>query len=115
VGRRYNTRYSYRFPAFILKGDEDHPIGGARLLANLVRAIRDGAGDSINRPGQAIVERQLTIQSTIRIRPGLPVRVILTRDLVLEPYGEYSPSPLHQRNYRANRLMDSSVLCCYLR
>lgn len=56
--------------------------------SDLVRAIRDGSGDSMNRAGQAIVERQLTIQPTIRIRPGLPVRVILTRDLVLEPYGE---------------------------
>jgi type IV secretory pathway VirB10-like protein len=54
----------------------------------LVRAIRDGAGDSINRAGQQIVERQLNVQPTITIRPGLPVRVILSRDLVLEPYGD---------------------------
>ena len=54
----------------------------------LVRAIRDGAGDSINRAGQQIVERQLNVQTTITIRPGIPVRVILTRDLVLEPYGD---------------------------
>ena len=54
----------------------------------LVRAIRDGAGDSINRAGQQIVERQLAEQPTITIRPGLPVRVILSRDLVLEPYGD---------------------------
>lgn len=62
--------------------------GNTASDSDLVRAIRDGAGDSVNRAGQAIVERQLTIQPTIRIRPGLPVRVILTRDLVLEPYGE---------------------------
>ncbi len=54
----------------------------------LVRAIRDGAGDSINRAGQQIVERQLNVQPTITIRPGMPVRVILSRDLVLEPYGD---------------------------
>ena len=53
----------------------------------LLKAVRDGAGDSINRAGQQIVERQLNVQPTITIRPGLPVRVILSRDLVLEPYG----------------------------
>jgi type IV secretion system protein VirB10 len=34
-----------------------------------------------------VVGRSLTIQPTITIRPGFPVRVIVTRDLVLEPYG----------------------------
>ncbi|HTM82251.1 TrbI/VirB10 family protein [Asticcacaulis sp.] len=54
----------------------------------LVRAMRDGASDSINRAGQRVVERQLNVQPTLTIRPGLPVRVILSRDLVLEPYGD---------------------------
>lgn len=54
----------------------------------LVRAIRDGAGNSINQAGQQIVARQLNVQPTITIRPGLPVRVVLTHDLVLEPYGD---------------------------
>lgn len=53
----------------------------------LVRAIRDGAQDTFNDAGQQIVRRQLNIQPTLTIRPGFPVRVIVTRDLVLEPYG----------------------------
>lgn len=53
----------------------------------LVRAIRDGARDTINQAGQQIVQRQLQIAPTLTIRPGFPVRVIVTRDLVLEPYG----------------------------
>lgn len=53
-----------------------------------IRAMREGAADSINRAGQAIVERQLTIQPSLTARPGLPVRVIVSRDLVLEPYGD---------------------------
>ncbi|MFB2552732.1 TrbI/VirB10 family protein [Ensifer soli] len=53
----------------------------------LVRAIRDGAQDTINQAGQQIVQRQLQIAPTLTIRPGFPVRVIVTRDLVLEPYG----------------------------
>ncbi|MDZ5451485.1 TrbI/VirB10 family protein [Labrys sp. ZIDIC5] len=52
----------------------------------LVRAIRDGAQDTINDAGQQIVRRQLQVAPTLTIRPGFPVRVIVTRDLVLEPY-----------------------------
>ncbi|AWC23622.1 conjugal transfer protein TraI [Aminobacter sp. DSM 101952] len=53
----------------------------------LLRAIRDGAQDTINDAGQQIIRRQLTVAPTLTIRPGFPVRVIVTRDLVLEPYG----------------------------
>lgn len=52
----------------------------------LVRAIRDGTQDTINQAGQQIIQRQLQIAPTLTIRPGFPVRVIVTRDLVLEPY-----------------------------
>ena len=41
---------------------------------------------SINQSGQQIVQRELNIQPTLTIRPGFPVRVIVTRDLVLAPY-----------------------------
>ena len=54
----------------------------------LIRAIRDGAQDTINDAGQQIIRRQLQVPPTLTIRPGFPVRVIVTRDLVLEPYGE---------------------------
>jgi type IV secretory pathway VirB10-like protein len=53
----------------------------------LLRAIRDGAQDTINDAGQQIIRRQLNVAPTLTIRPGFPVRVIVTRDLVLEPYG----------------------------
>ena len=52
----------------------------------LVRAIRDGAQDTINDAGQQIIRRQLQVAPTLTIRPGFHVRVIVTRDLVLEPY-----------------------------
>ncbi|RZN31703.1 TrbI/VirB10 family protein, partial [Bradyrhizobium sp. Leo121] len=55
--------------------------------SDIVRALRNGASDSINQTGQQIVQRQLNIAPTLTIRPGFPVRVIVTRDLVLEPYG----------------------------
>lgn len=52
----------------------------------LIRAIRDGAQDTINQAGQQIIQRQLQVAPTLTIRPGFPVRVIVTRDLVLESY-----------------------------
>ena len=53
----------------------------------LIRAIRDGAQDTINQAGQQIVQRQLQVAPTLTIRPGFPVRIIVTRDLVFEPAG----------------------------
>jgi len=52
----------------------------------IIQALRRGAGDSANQVGQQLVRRNLNIQPTLTIRPGFPVRVIVNRDLVLEPY-----------------------------
>jgi type IV secretion system protein TrbI len=64
---------------------------GAELGAgdddDLIRALRRGSQDIINQTGQQIVRRQLDVQPTLTIRPGYPLRVIMTRDLVLEPLG----------------------------
>jgi type IV secretion system protein VirB10 len=53
----------------------------------LIQAIRNGAQDTINDASQQIIQRQLQVAPTLTIRPGFPVRVIVTRDLVLEAYG----------------------------
>lgn len=62
---------------------------GAELSASdedrLVQAARAGTQDSINETGRQVVERQLRIPPTITIRPGFALRVIVTRDLILEP------------------------------
>jgi type IV secretion system protein VirB10 len=55
---------------------------------NLAQAIREGASNSISQTGQQIVQRQLNIQPTLTIRPGFPVRVIVTHDLVLAAYAQ---------------------------
>jgi type IV secretion system protein VirB10 len=64
---------------------------GAQLATNdddrLIQAIRNGGQDTINDAGQQIIRRQLNVAPTLTIRPGFPVRVIVTRDLMLEPYG----------------------------
>ena len=52
----------------------------------IVIAGRDSAQDSINQVGQEITRRNMNIQPTLTARPGLPVRIIVNRDLVLRPY-----------------------------
>ena len=49
-------------------------------------AIRDSAEQSVQRAGDKLVEHQLDVQPTITIRPGARVRVLVSRDLVLEPW-----------------------------
>ena len=52
----------------------------------IVIAGRDSLQDSVNHVGQELTRRNLNIQPTLTERPGLPVRVIVNRDLVLRPY-----------------------------
>lgn len=65
---------------------------GTELGANgdddLTRAIRRGTQDTINQTGQQIVRRQLNVRPTLTVRPGFPLRVVVTRDLVFETVGE---------------------------
>ena len=52
----------------------------------VVIAGRDSAQDSINQVGQELTRRNLNVQPTLTARPGLPVRIIASRDLLLRPY-----------------------------
>ncbi len=61
---------------------------GADGDGDLERAIRRGTTDTVNQAGQRVVERNLGIQPTIRVRPGWPVRVVVTRDLILRPHSQ---------------------------
>ncbi|AZO55776.1 MULTISPECIES: TrbI/VirB10 family protein [unclassified Mesorhizobium] len=61
--------------------------GSSGQESDILHALRSGASDSVSQVGQEIVQRQLQIAPTLNIRPGFPVRVLVTRDLVLEPYG----------------------------
>lgn len=56
---------------------------GAGSDSDLARAVRRGTQDSINRAGEQIVSRELNVRPTLTIRPGFPVRVLVTRDLIL--------------------------------
>jgi type IV secretion system protein VirB10 len=61
---------------------------GASEESDLARALRRGAGQGVSDVGQQAVGRSLSRAPTLTIRPGAPLRVLLTRDLVLEPYLE---------------------------
>ncbi len=54
--------------------------------SDIVQALRESAQTSANQAGQKIVQRNLDIQPTIKIRPGWPLRVIVHKDLVLRPF-----------------------------
>lgn len=58
---------------------------GASEEDRIVQAVRGGTQDSVNETGRRVVERQLRVPPTITIRPGFVLRVIVTRDLILEP------------------------------
>ena len=60
--------------------------GSSNGEASLAQAIRQGASQNFSQIGEQVVGRSLNVQPTITIRPGFPVRVMVTRDLVLEPY-----------------------------
>src|SRR3546814_17776740 len=67
---------------------------GAELVApdrvdtdgRIVIATREGMQDTINQVGQQITSRDLDLPPTLTLRAGLPVRVIVLRDLTLDPY-----------------------------
>ncbi|MHC5307803.1 TraB/TrbI/VirB10 family type IV secretion system protein [Bartonella sp. LJL80] len=54
----------------------------------LIRALRNGTQDTFNQAGQRIIDRQLNVPTTLKIRNAFPVRVIITQDLIIEPEGE---------------------------
>ncbi|MGY3449855.1 TrbI/VirB10 family protein [Bradyrhizobium sp. USDA 4353] len=54
--------------------------------ATILQALRQGFGNAMSQTGQQLVRQQMNVQPTLTVRPGFPVRVIVNRDLVLEPY-----------------------------
>ena len=52
----------------------------------IIIAGRDGLQDSVNQVGQEMTRRNMNIQPTLTARPGLPVRIIVNKDVALRPY-----------------------------
>jgi type IV secretion system protein VirB10 len=56
----------------------------------LTRAVRRGVGGAVSDVGQQPTGRGLALAPILTLRPGTPLRVVLSRDLILEPYGSAS-------------------------
>ena len=54
--------------------------------SDLVRALRQSTQQNAAQAGQHLTEKNLSIQPTLTIRPGWPVRVIVHKDIILKPY-----------------------------
>jgi type IV secretion system protein VirB10 len=55
---------------------------------SIVIATRQSAQDSVNQVGQQITRKNLSIQPTLMARPGLPLNVIVNKDIVLRPFSQ---------------------------
>lgn len=83
VDRRWRATFGAAVLSTILAiGAETGADDGSSALA---RAIRRSGAQSLNQVGQQAVGQGLSLAPTLSIRPGAPVRVMVTRDLVLEP------------------------------
>lgn len=65
--------------------------GSSSEASDLARAVRRAGADTASGVGQQIVGKSLDLAPTLTIRPGAPLRVLLVRDLVLEPYVDNRP------------------------
>ncbi len=67
--------------------------GSSSDESDIVRALRRGGSETASSVGQQMVGKSLDLAPTLTIRPGAPLRVLLTRDLVLEPYLDERKTP----------------------
>ena len=54
----------------------------------LTRALQNAGQDTANIAGQRIIDRNLNVQPTLTVRQGWRFNVIVSRDLILKPYGD---------------------------
>lgn len=52
----------------------------------IIIGARNSVQDTLNQVGQELTRRNLDIKPTIKIRPGFPLRLLVSSDLVLERY-----------------------------
>lgn len=53
---------------------------------SFAQSVGDAAAQEAARTGGRIVDRELSVRPTLRVRAGAPVRVLVTRDIRLRPY-----------------------------
>ena len=54
--------------------------------SDLVRTVRESAQQNADRAGQQITAKALDIQPSITVRPGWPLRVVVHKDIILQPW-----------------------------
>jgi type IV secretion system protein TrbI len=54
--------------------------------SDLVRALRESTQQNAAHAGDQITSRNLEVQPTITVRPGWPVRAVVNKDIVLQPW-----------------------------
>lgn len=57
---------------------------GSEDDSDIARALRQGVQDTVNQTGQQVVRRQLDVQPTLSLRAGLPLTILVTRDIVFD-------------------------------
>ena len=61
-----------------------------RMRAELVRLYREQPAYLVaaitHQVGQEVTKRNVSIQPTLTIRPGFPMRVMVNKDLIMRPY-----------------------------
>ena len=74
----------------LLAGSVDLHVGELARGRSNDRSFLGSAGDAASieasQVGGRLIDRELGVQPSIRVRAGAPVRVMITRDLILEPY-----------------------------
>lgn len=61
-------------------------LGAGSGESDLVRAIRESTQQSGARAGEQLVQRNLDVQPTLTVRPGWPLRIVVHKDIVLQPW-----------------------------
>jgi len=67
---------------------------GGNLAANANQSDEQAAitaqtvAEQASRVGGRIIDRELEVKPTITIRAGMPINVLVVKDLKLEPYGD---------------------------
>lgn len=59
--------------------------GSANTPASFGQLAVSGAAQNINQAGQQITQKNLNMQPTIEIRPGMKLNVFVTKDIILQP------------------------------
>ncbi|MDR6624451.1 TrbI/VirB10 family protein [Caulobacter segnis] len=57
---------------------------GSSEDSDIARALRQGVQDTFNQTGQQVVRKQLDVQPTLTLRAGLPLTILVTRDIIFD-------------------------------